>query len=37
MQAIDDIVPIRRSIDDHIDDFESIQVLLRGKDERQIS
>jgi hypothetical protein len=29
---INDIFPIYRTIDDHIDDFEAIGVLLRGKD-----
>ena len=37
MNLVMEFVPILRTIDDHIDDFESIQVLLRGKDERQVS
>jgi hypothetical protein len=31
MTEIQDIVPVLRTIDDHIDTFEAIGVLLKGK------
>jgi hypothetical protein len=31
MDLVTDIVPIQRTIDDHIDLFDSIQVLLKEK------
>lgn len=31
---VDDIYPIRRSIDDHIDDFEAVGVLKVDKSRR---
>jgi hypothetical protein len=37
MMLLYEIADVHRTIDDHIDQFEAIQVLLRGKDERQVS